>query len=336
MKNPVFITSTQQSTTLNKLAEAEYLWAQLRSIVNSIRVTEINTNQYYLYLNRMTELSTSVLDKMHQAVGLLAQSSANKVRWMVKVEWIVLGIAILLSVIYGLLVGRMITVPITQLTHAADRITKGEKTDLPSTDCPNELGILTRAFQTMVSHLNVSQKNLENLTDTLEKQVEQRTASLDKEIAERKETEETLRDSQAKLQAIFDGIPDGIIFANRERCILSVNRGVHKTFGYKIDELIGQKTSMLFGSEEEYQRQDNIQRNLSPDERLKPYEARYRYKNGGSFLGETVAKTIQDINGDVIGFIGVVRDITTKSFGGASQALAKNGCCGTAHRRYRA
>lgn len=309
MKQPIPIPANTEPEIEAKLADAELIWHHMRSAVESIRKTEINTRPYFEDLNLITTLSSKILGKIHEAVGLFAQSSTSKVHFMVQVEWVVLSLALLLSGLYGLFIGRMITVPICRLTQSADRITKGEMVNLPVAEVKDELGVLTNAFQVMVNHLNLSQRDLKELTEDLEEKVEQRTLLLNQEISEREITESILRQSEARLQAIFDGIPDGIIFSSTAREILAVNSGMEKTFGYTAADLLGRKTSFLYETIGEYTSQKAIQAKLPINDRLKPYEARYQNKEGEIFLGETISTAIKDSEGVAIGFVDVVRDI---------------------------
>ena len=178
MSQPITIPANKQPDVEKRLTDIAEKWRLLRSIVASIRTTEVNTPDYFELLNRLTAISSQILDEMHLTVGLMAQASAGKVSLMVRVEWAVLALALLLTTLFGLLVSRMITRPVEQLTAAADRIAKGEAVSLPVVDSNDELGALANSFQTMLNHLETSKKDLESLADSLEKQVEERTQEL--------------------------------------------------------------------------------------------------------------------------------------------------------------
>ena len=100
MKDPIIIPANNKPEIENKLAELTELWQKLRSTVDSIRATEINTGNYFVLLNRLTAMSKTILDKMHQTVGMMAEASTNKVNLVIKVEWIVLAFALLLSTFF--------------------------------------------------------------------------------------------------------------------------------------------------------------------------------------------------------------------------------------------
>lgn len=132
-----------------------------------------------------------------------------------------------------------------------------------------------------------------------------------KRFAEEKKDE--FEQQYLKFEAIFNGIPDAVIFADTDRRIISTNRGLEKMFGYTVDELAGKKTAVIYESEDEYERQGRIRFNLSAEENAFPYEVNYRRKDGQIFVGETLATTIIGTKGEVLGFVGVIRDATERN-----------------------
>lgn len=137
----------------------------------------------------------------------------------------------------------------------------------------------------------------------LDLQESQREANEKKAEAERQ---------SSYLEAVFNGISDAIILTDTDRRIVSTNRGVEKTFGYVTDDVAGKTTAMLYESEEEYERQGRIRFNLSAEEKSKPYIVSYRRKDGEVFPGETIGTVITGQAGEILGYFGVIRDITQR------------------------
>ncbi len=179
MSQPIAIPANEQLDVEKQLANVAEGWQALRTIVDSIRATAVNTPDYFALLDQLTAMSNRVLQDMHLSVEMMARASADKVGLMIQVEWDVLALALLLSTLFGLLVSRMITRPINQLTVAVDRVTKGEEVNIPAIDCGGELGVLANSFQTMLNHLHTSQHELKALANSLEKEVEKRTQELE-------------------------------------------------------------------------------------------------------------------------------------------------------------
>src|SRR5580700_4350098 len=68
---------------------------------------------------------------------------------------------------------------------------------------------------------------------------------INNDVTKRKQTEEALQRSEARLRALFEFSPDAIVVADREGKIGDVNARVEKVFGYKRSELLGQPIEIL-------------------------------------------------------------------------------------------
>ncbi|MBF0470695.1 MAG: PAS domain S-box protein [Gammaproteobacteria bacterium] len=113
-------------------------------------------------------------------------------------------------------------------------------------------------------------------------------------------------------RTLFDSMTDAIIHTDIDRHILTINSALTTIFGYTIEDLLGHTTSILYESREEYERQGRIRFNLSADEQLKPYVVTYRRRDGTLFPGETTGRKLINQQGKVIGFIGVIHDISER------------------------
>jgi PAS domain S-box-containing protein len=71
------------------------------------------------------------------------------------------------------------------------------------------------------------------------------TLSSGVDITERRQIEESLRESAARLHAIVETAVDGIITINENGIIESVNSSVERLFGYTSAELVGRNVSVL-------------------------------------------------------------------------------------------
>ncbi|MDD2309313.1 MAG: PAS domain S-box protein [Desulfuromonadaceae bacterium] len=132
------------------------------------------------------------------------------------------------------------------------------------------------------------------------------------DITERKLAEIELSQQKALFEAIFKCIPDAIVYTKVDREVVGVNPAFTSVFGFAIDELAGKKTSFFYESLEEYERQGRIRFNLTAAEHSLPYEVCYRKKDGSIFPGETLGTVITSANDTIMGYIGVIRDITER------------------------
>lgn len=133
-----------------------------------------------------------------------------------------------------------------------------------------------------------------------------------RDITQSKKIEAELEKQKSFFEAIFNDIPDATVVANGDREIILCNPALTNVFGYQPEDVLGSKTVVLYESPEEFERQGRLRFNLSAKEKLLPYVVNYKRKNGDTFPGETVGSAIKDHQGNILGFIGVMRDITKR------------------------
>lgn len=73
----------------------------------------------------------------------------------------------------------------------------------------------------------------------LEELVEERTRELRREVEDRRRAEETVREKEARLHAIVDTAPDGIVIFNEAGIVESVNAAAVSVFGLPQEEVCG-------------------------------------------------------------------------------------------------
>src|ERR1700677_2526426 len=65
------------------------------------------------------------------------------------------------------------------------------------------------------------------------------------DVMERVKVQGQVKNTEARLQAILDGVLDSILTIDANGMIVSVNPAVEKTFGYEAGELVGRNVKML-------------------------------------------------------------------------------------------
>ncbi|MBU1058475.1 MAG: ABC transporter substrate-binding protein [Proteobacteria bacterium] len=142
--------------------------------------------------------------------------------------------------------------------------------------------------------------------------VRERTKHLSSEIAERKRMEEEITRHKAEFEAMFTAITDAIVFVDQYRRIIMVNPAFTKMLGYQQEELVEKTTKLIYANPEHYNKQGQIR--FRPKAKIDNpvFENEYRRKDGTIFKGETLGVHVKDQNGNVIGFLGVIRDITDR------------------------
>ncbi|MGZ4116430.1 MAG: PAS domain S-box protein, partial [Bacteroidia bacterium] len=130
---------------------------------------------------------------------------------------------------------------------------------------------------------------------------------LEQEITKRKVTQLQLLESQKYTRLIINGSLDMICASDRRGFITEFNNAAQKTFGYSAEEVIGKHVSMLY--------EDPLQRMKITDEELYKKgvyagEVNNIRKNGEVFVSFLSASVLKNEDGEVIGAMGVSRDIS--------------------------
>ena len=161
------------------------------------------------------------------------------------------------------------------------------------------------ALQVIINDLT-AQKQLER--ETIRAQVAEETnKKLEREIEHRKQTEYQLQQTQNYLRLIIDSSLDMICASNKEGLITEFNLAAQKTFGYTPEEIMGKPTSTLFANPDD---RNTVYGNLISDDFYFSGEVINRKKNGETFISLLSASALKNEQGEIIGSMGVSRDIT--------------------------
>lgn len=130
--------------------------------------------------------------------------------------------------------------------------------------------------------------------------------------AERDQALTVLTQRTAQFEAMFNSIPDAIIFADTQRRIVLNNPAVHTMFGYRDAELLGHTTEMLYANPQDFIDQGRKRFRTGPKTARGAYEIQYKRKDGSVFWTESLGAQVIDSQGNHLGFIGIFRDITER------------------------
>jgi two-component system CheB/CheR fusion protein len=133
------------------------------------------------------------------------------------------------------------------------------------------------------------------------------------DISERRRAEEGLRDSEARMRAVIDGVADAIVTINEGGIIQTVNLATTRMFAYPADELIGRNVHVLAPESRRSQYDGFIRRYLLTGEAEiagANREVEARRKDGSTFPAELTVSEIRH-NKERL-FIGFVRDLSER------------------------
>jgi len=135
---------------------------------------------------------------------------------------------------------------------------------------------------------------------------------LDDSTEQREQALTALRDSEATLQALFQGLSDALIYTSPQRQILLVNPAFTAAFGYTQDEVLGRTTEFLYADREGFDAVGQVRLQTPGPQTTCTYEMRYRRRDGSTFCGESIGVPIRTQQGDPLGWLGAHRDVSDR------------------------
>lgn len=132
------------------------------------------------------------------------------------------------------------------------------------------------------------------------------------DISEQKRLEEQLVEAKERYESLFDSIRDAIFVADTDRRIIDCNPAFTDLFGYELEEVEGELTRYVYENEEEYEEIGHAMEGHFGDPDF-TQTATYEKKSGQTFSGETNVSYFRNADGENVGYIGVVRDVTDRT-----------------------
>lgn len=170
-----------------------------------------------------------------------------------------------LGILLAYIAGNYLTRPIRSLIKGTEEIGRGNLGYQIKTDSTDEINILSKAFNEMSYNLNTGINEL--------------------------------RESEERYKKLVDSISDAVILIDSQKNILSWNSGAQKIFGYCLEEVAGNKITILFYSAKEA---DNLE--------ILDGENVFKRKDGSNFPGLISNKPLLDRRN--AGNVLVIKDIT--------------------------
>jgi PAS domain S-box-containing protein len=130
------------------------------------------------------------------------------------------------------------------------------------------------------------------------------------DITERKRAREQLRETNEKLRAIIEASPLAIVSHDLDGIVLSWNKAAEKIFGWKETEVVGRP--LPFIPDEEWSVFRRLMSRVAGGEQLEAPEIRRQRRDGSVVFANISAGPLRDIDGNVVGILGVIADITDR------------------------
>ncbi|MGF1537567.1 MAG: EAL domain-containing protein [Elainellaceae cyanobacterium] len=140
--------------------------------------------------------------------------------------------------------------------------------------------------------------------------IQEHTEELETEIVQRRRIEKQLHRQVANLEIIFRAFPDAIIFLDGNCCIRKVSAALTTLFGYRPEEILGKPMDLLYHNRDDGLILGEQRFSVFAEETFEPYNIYYQRQDGSTFIGETIGTVVRDAAGHVMGFLGIIQDIT--------------------------
>ncbi len=125
---------------------------------------------------------------------------------------------------------------------------------------------------------------------------------------QRKKAEEKLKEAEEFSQSIIDSSLDMIIAVDNDQRVTKFNSASQQTFGYSEKEMLGKHIEILYADEGDYK---NVPKTVLKQKSFSGEVINIR-KNGDTFPSLLSASVLLNSKGEVIGKVGVSRDITER------------------------
>ncbi len=132
-----------------------------------------------------------------------------------------------------------------------------------------------------------------------------------RDIGGRKRAEEALKASEAQFRAAMEALGEGLIITDTENVVVYVNNRMAQLSEYYPHELIGRSVAELLLPEEEresYQARSQLWREGVSEQ----FEVPFLRKDGGRFWAEVNVTPFRNAEGEIVGAVGAVTDITER------------------------
>ena len=208
--------------------------------------------------------------------------------------------SIALAILLTVMLSRILTRPVMELTEVTARMAGGDLTQKVRIATKDEIGTLASSFNRMADQVLNYTRNLEDI-------VQARTEEI-------QEKEEKYRNLSNMLNSVLESSTEYSIMAtDTNGIILEYNSGSANLFGWTKEEVVGK---MPIG--DTFRKEDRSRGIIQEISRkveakgMTEYERERVRKDGTLFTAHAIVTALKDASGKTLGFLEIARDITEK------------------------
>jgi PAS domain S-box-containing protein len=233
------------------------------------------------------------------------------------VIYLTLFVSVTLAIAGSLWLVKGITDSVGKLIDGTNAISAGDFSQRIGINSDDELGVLSERFNKMAEAISKREQEVQATLEELEStnkelqasysRMEALTHDLEHAKNELEVKQRRLLESSEYLQSVLEDSPDVIITTDIEGNIVEFNKGAEEVLRYKRNEVIGTPAERLYQNEAD--RRD-ILKIVEKNGRVTSYEVRLKTEDGRVLDVSLTISLLRDGIGNVIGTVGISRDIT--------------------------
>jgi len=271
----------------NKVGTIRYPWANVELGETSPRM-KINKYQYFRDWDWVI-VAGSYEEEIFEGVA----------RTKFFITLVALG-TIALAILLTVMLSRVLTRPVMELTDVTARMAGGDLTQKVHITTGDEIGTLASSFNRMADEVLINTRNLEEVVHVRTQEIQ--------------EKEEKYRNLSNLLDSVLESSTEySIIATDINGVILEYNSGSANLFGWTKEEVIGKmRIGQTFRTDD---RSRGVTQEISRKveaEGMTEYELQRIRKDGSLFQAHAIVTARKDASGKILGFLEIARDITEK------------------------
>jgi len=256
---------------------------------------EMKGERYFLHLTpfhdgRGIEWLIAVIVPENDFMSSIKESHRNTI--------LLTMIALILTIMAGIMISRRITQPILELNRAARSLATGEWSQVIEIGRRDEIGELARSF-------NLMAQQLRDAIENLEQKVAERTAEII-EISQKHLA------SEKKYRELYENLRDGSVMVDMEGNITEFNTAFKNLIGYTAEEIHSLKFTDITPARWQVAEKEILAEQILKRGYSDLYEKEYIRKDGTIFPVELSTYLVRAENNNPLGFWVFVRDISER------------------------
>jgi PAS domain S-box-containing protein len=200
--------------------------------------------QGYVFRKDYLEGFQPVIQNNNRLGTLYLKSDMQAMYSRLRLYAVIASVFIIVSFLFAYLLSRRlqkaISKPILSLAQTARMVSDRHDYTVRATKwSQDELGVLTDAFNHMLTQIKVQNDEITSLNQNLERKVKERTLEL-------QEANQALVQQNELIETIIDSSVDVIAVMDRDYRYLIINKAVNKVYSFGREQLIGKKLLDVF------------------------------------------------------------------------------------------